>query len=211
MKSSRTISRRDFVYLAVGGGGLVVAGYPLSRVFSQPTTEGGELFKPTPTNTLGPYYKPGAPVTEKLSKPNTLGKPLIVSGRIIDTRGKLLTDAKLEVFHADAHGDYDLDGFNYRGVIPVSTSGTYKYETVVPGEYGGRAQHVHYMINAPGHKRLITQLYFENDPKFGGDPNRNYTRDGLVEHRELIRPVSSVKRNNVEYSTVEFNLCLEPV
>lgn len=209
MKSSNTISRRDFVYLAIGGGGLVVAGYPLSRVLSQPNNERSELFKPTPTNTLGPYYKSGAPLTEKLTHADASAKPLMVSGKVINTRGQILSDAKLEVFHANAHGDYDMDGFDCRGVIPVSTSGTYKYETVVPGQYGGRAQHVHYMINAPGHRRLITQLYFENDPKFAGDPNRNYIRDNLVEHRELIRPVLSMERNKVNYSIVEFHLCLE--
>ncbi len=209
---TRTISRRDFVYLAIGGGGLVVAAYPLSKVFSQPGGNGGgaELFKPTPTNTLGPFYKRGAPLKEKLTATNSGGTPLLVTGRVIDTHGKVLADAKLEVFHSNAHGDYDMDGFDCRGEIAIAANGSYRYETVVPGQYGGRAQHVHYMINAPGHKRLITQLYFENDPKFGGDPDRNFVKDGLVEHRELIRPVTSMKRNGVEYSTVEFNLCLEP-
>ncbi|MDQ5844914.1 MAG: hypothetical protein M3539_06415, partial [Acidobacteriota bacterium] len=166
-----TISRREFVYLSLGGG-LLIAGYPIGRALSK-TGQGSNLkvFAPTPTNTLGPFYKKGAPRRDKLTEATAVGMPLLVAGRIINTSGKVLFDAKLEVFHSDGHGEYDMDGFNCRGEIPVGTNGSYSYETVVPGQYGGRAQHVHYMVNAPGHKRLITQLYFENDPKFQGNPD----------------------------------------
>ena len=203
------ISRREFIYLGVGGG-LVVAAYPFAGALplgSMPTE--GELFQPTPSNTLGPFYISGAPRKEKLIADGAAGTPLLVSGRVINTRGKVLSDAKLEVFHSDAHGEYDMNGFNYRGEIPVTAIGSYRYETVVPGQYGGRAQHVHYMISAPGHRRLITQLYFEDDPKFSGNPDRNFTRDGLVQHRELIRPVRKTKKDGKDCSVVEFNICLQ--
>lgn len=204
-----TISRREFVYLSLGGG-LLIAGYPIGRALSR-TGEGSDkkVFAPTPTNTLGPFYKKGAPRRNKLTETSAAGMPLLVWGRIINTSGKVLFDATLEVFHSDGNGEYDMNGFNCRGEIPVGPNGAYSYETVVPGQYGGRAQHVHYMVTAPGHKRLITQLYFENDPKFQGNPDRNYTRDSLVEHRELIRPVTTFKEKNLDWSSVEFNLCLE--
>jgi catechol 1,2-dioxygenase len=102
-----------------------------------------------------------------------------------------------------------MRGFHCRGEVPVNSNGEYRYESVVPGQYGGRAQHVHYVISAPGHKRLVTQLYLETDPKFEGNPDRNYTKDSLVWHRELIRPVTAIKRNNLSYASVEFNICLE--
>jgi protocatechuate 3,4-dioxygenase beta subunit len=209
MSQRRTISRREFVYLGLGGG-LVVAGYPLARAFSSTSTPvEGELFQPTPSNTLGPFYVSGAPRREKLTTAGAAGTPLLVTGQVINTLGKVLADAKLEVFHSDAHGDYDMQGFNFRGEIPVHANGSYRYETIVPGQYGGRAQHVHYMISAPGHRRLITQLYFEDDPKFAGNPDVNFTRDGLVEHRELIRPVTRTRKDGKEHSVVEFNICLQ--
>ncbi|MEK6281391.1 MAG: hypothetical protein AABN95_13645 [Acidobacteriota bacterium] len=202
------ISRRDFVYLGLGGG-LVLATYPFGRAFSQRGASGTKLFVPTPSNTLGPFYKKGAPRKEKLLAANEGGTPLLVNGRVINTDGKVLSDAIVEVFHSDAQGEYDMRGFHCRGEVPVNSNGEYKYESVVPGQYGGRAQHVHYVISAPGHKRLVTQLYFENDPKFEGNPDRNYTKDNLVWHRELIRPVTTTKRNNLSYASVEFNICLE--
>ena len=203
------VSRRDFVYLCIGGG-LLAAGFPLARVISQ-SKDGKKylILNPTPSNTLGPYYKSGAPRREKLTEANEKGTPLLVTGRVFNIEGKPLTNATVEVFHANAMGDYDMEGWRWRGEIPLNAGGEYSYETVVPGQYGGRAQHVHYMINAPGHKRLVTQLYFENDPKFAGNPDKNYTRDGLVWHRELIRPVANINRNGTAYSAVTFDICLE--
>ncbi len=203
------VSRRDFVYLCIGGG-LLAAGFPLARVISQ-SKDGKKylILNPTPSNTLGPYYKPGAPRREKLTEANEKGTPLLVTGRVFNIEGKPLTNATVEVFHANAMGDYDMEGWRWRGEIPLNAGGEYSYETVMPGQYGGRAQHVHYMINAPGHKRLVTQLYFENDPKFAGNPDKNYTRDGLVWHRELIRPVANINRNGTAYSAVTFDICLE--
>lgn len=205
MKLSQ-ISRRDFIYLSIGGG-LLVASYPLARVVSQSKDGKNSLaYAPTPSNTLGPFYKKGAPLREKLIEQNDPGIPLLVAGSIINTSGQRLAGATLEVFHSDHYGEYDLEGFRHRGQIPVHASGEYKFETIIPGQYGGRAQHIHYVITAPGHRQLVTQLYFENDPKFEGNPDKNYTKDGLVGYRELIRPVT---KNNASHSSVVFDICLE--
>jgi protocatechuate 3,4-dioxygenase beta subunit len=207
MKTSR-ISRRGFIYL--GGVGLVAASYPLARSLSQSSdVAAGRKFQPTPSNTLGPFYKKGAPTRERLIEPNEAGVPLLVAGRVFDTEGEALPGAVVEVFHSDHYGEYDQEGFRHRGRIPVRAQGDYWFETVMPGQYGGRAQHVHYVITAPGHKQLVTQLYFETDPKFEGNPDKNYTKDGLVWHRELIRPVAKITRNNTAFSSVVFDICLE--
>ncbi|HEX8921665.1 MAG TPA: hypothetical protein VF766_09320 [Pyrinomonadaceae bacterium] len=206
----RQFSRRDFFYLCLGGG-LLAAAYPLARVVSQ-SRDGGkqsQAHAPTPSNTLGPYYKKGAPVRERLIEQNEAGSPLLVTGRVRNTSGQALSSATIEVFHSDHRGDYDLDGFRYRGQIPVRAGGEYHIETILPGQYGGRAQHIHYVITAPGHKQLVTQLYFETDPKFEGNPDKNYTKDNLIWHRELIRPVGKATKNNVSYSAVDFDIYLE--
>jgi protocatechuate 3,4-dioxygenase beta subunit len=205
----RQFSRRDFFYLCLGGS-LLAAGYPLARVISQSKDgKNRRVHAPTPSNTLGPFYKQGAPQRERLIEQNDPGSPLLVAGRVLNTDGQSLPAATIEVFHSDHRGDYDLEGFRYRARIPVRESGEYRYETIMPGQYGGRAQHIHYVITAPGHRQLVTQLYFETDPKFAGNPDKNYTRDNLVWHRELIRPVAKVTKNNVSYSSVDFDIYLE--
>jgi protocatechuate 3,4-dioxygenase beta subunit len=208
MKDEQT-SRRNFIHLCIGGT-LVAASYPVVKVISQPAeTNGDQKITPTPNNTLGPFYKKGAPRREKIVEANDAGKPLFVSGRVVNVEGKSLANAKVEVFHANNSGDYDMGGWNWRGEVPVNGAGEYRFESIVPGQYGGRAQHIHYRISAPGHKQLITQLYFANDPFYAGDPDKNYKRDGLVWHRELIRPVTMQNKNNTAYSSVVFDICLE--
>jgi protocatechuate 3,4-dioxygenase beta subunit len=205
----RQLSRRDFFYLCVGGG-LLAMSYPLARVISQSRDgKSKQAFAPTPSNTLGPFYKKGAPRTERLIGQGDAGTPLLVAGRVINTSGQSLHAATIEVFHSDNQGNYDHEGFHFRGQIPVHENGEYKFETIIPGQYGDRAQHIHYVITAPGHKQLVTQLYFETDPKFEGNADKNYTKDNLVWHRELIRPVTKIDKGNVSYSSVVFDICLE--
>lgn len=146
--------------------------------------------QPTPFCELGPFYKRQAPNTLKLREPGDSGMPLELSGVVYNIRGEVVPDAKLEVWQTNNFGQYDIEGYRYRAVIEPGAKGSYAIESVMPGHYPGRVcQHVHYLITAPGHKALITQLYFATDPVFEGNPNKNFTRDPLITSRELVRPV----------------------
>lgn len=200
-------SRRNFIYLLLGGG-IIAGGYPIISVLSQSIErQSKQGLSPTHSNSLGPFYKKGAPRREKLFEASEPGTPLLVAGRVFNTDGKALPDAVIEVFHADNSGNYDMEGFRLRGQIAPQASGDYKFETIVPAGYGGRPRHIHYVVSAPGHRQLVTQLYFADDPFFGGDPGKNYSRDSLVD-RELIRPVAFTEMNNRRQSSVVFDICL---
>ena len=171
-----------------------------------------ELRKPTPANELGPFYKKRAPETATLRAPGDPGMPLSVSGQILDTRGEKLPNVVLEVWQTDHLGHYDLDGYRYRAKLPADNSGNYKFESVMPGHYPDRVcQHIHYLVTAPGHKPLVTQLYFATDPVFEGDPDKNFNRDPLIHNRELVRPVMLVGDPKDIHAAVNFELCLERV
>ncbi len=207
MKSEQE-SRRRFIYLLTGGG-LLGVGYPLISALSQSGEKRSrQAFSPTHSNSLGPFYKKGAPRKEKLNEAGDAGTPLLVTGRVINTEGQKLAGASLEVFHADNSGNYDMEGFRFRGQVVAGADGEYKFETITPGGYGGRPQHIHYVISAPGHRPLTTQLYFANDPFFGGDPDKNYSRDNLVD-RELIRPVTFARQDKLRQAAVVFDICLD--
>ena len=49
-------------------------------------------------------------------------------------------------------------------------TGFYELETIHPGYYTGRTKHIHYLIQHPGYKKLVTQLYFKGDPRNPADP-----------------------------------------
>lgn len=164
----------------------------------------------TQWNEIGPFFKKRAPNATHLKAPNDPGLPLNVSGRVFGTRGDALPGATLEVWQADHHGLYDLDGYRYRASLVSDPSGVYRFDSVMPGHYPARVcQHIHYVVKAPGHKPLITQLYFATDPVFDGDPDRNFSKDPLVLSRELVRPVTLTGDPKTIQANVTFEVVLE--
>jgi protocatechuate 3,4-dioxygenase beta subunit len=166
--------------------------------------------KPTPPNEIGPFYKGQAPGTSHLRAPGDPGLPLGVSGLVFSTNGEALPHSTVEIWQADHLGQYDLKGYRYRATITADDAGKYSFDTVMPGHYPGRVgQHIHYMVKAPGHKPLTTQLYFATDPAFGGDPDHNYRRDPLLHTRELVRPVTIAGDPKEIQALVNFEIVLE--
>src|SRR5207245_2478025 len=103
----------------------------------------------------------------RLAPSGAAGVPLVVEGRVLDTRGDVVPEATVETWHADHFGEYDLAGYDYRGHLLSDGKGAYGFESVIPGHYPGRVgQHVHYLVMAPGHRPLSTQLYFATDTVF---------------------------------------------
>ena len=192
-------SRRVFIGHAVKGGLFVV-----SYTFWGPRFLYAAI-DPTPEQTAGPFYRQGAPLKERLEEPGDPGTRLTVSGQVVDTNEHPLPDTKIEIWHANHHGQYDMDGYRYRAQLHMNNQGRYRFTTVLPGSYGERPRHIHYRISSPDHKPLITQLYFETDPYFEGNPDKNFRKDPLLRYRELIRPVSSTS----DQLAVFFRICLE--
>jgi catechol 1,2-dioxygenase len=127
----------------------------------------------TETNIEGPFYKPDAPWRSKLLEKDE--KTLTISGTVFGPGKKPLANAVVDVWHADAKGDYDNDGFKHRGRLKTDKDGRYEIETVMPGRYPldeshWRPAHVHYKVSAEGHVKLTTQLYFKGDPHLEKDP-----------------------------------------
>jgi len=205
------LSRRDVLSKCFAAG-LLVAASPLteSRVLAFWQEAEARKLKPTPPNDLGPFYKPQAPRAIRLTRPGDPGLPLSVSGAVFNTRGEALSDAVLEIWQADPLGHYDNEGFHYRAQLSPGRKGEYSFETNMPGHYPTRvAQHIHYKVSSPGHKTLITQLYFATDPVFEGDPDRTYRKDPLLESRELIRPVRVFADPQAIHAAVSFEIVLE--
>ena len=86
-----------------------------------------------------------------------------------------------------------------------------KFDTIMPGQYPDHVcQHVHYLVIAPGHKPLVTQLYFADRSGLRRrSPDKNFSKDPLVQSRELVRPVTIAGDPKAMYTAVSFELCLE--
>ena len=204
------VNRREALERCAAAG-LLLAGPGLTASSVAAAWQQAErtALKPTPRNALGPYYKKDAPFTTRLRGARDAGLALSISGRVLDTRGDPLEGAVLEVWQTDHSGVYDLTGYKYRAQMRPS-NGVYGIETVMPGHYPDRVcQHVHFLITAPGHKILVTQLYFATDIVFQGDPDKNYVKDPLLKSRELVRPVTLLSDGDSVSARVAFDLCLE--
>jgi len=144
---------------------------------------------PTPHVVLGPFYPVRPPsdagadlVARDPSAASAHGQPIEIRGRVLTVAGRPIAGALVEIWHADARGRYlhpsdasdtppDPDFRGY-GVQRTDHAGRYRFRTVKPGAYHDghemRAPHVHFQITAP-RDRLVTQLFFENEPLHHAD------------------------------------------
>jgi len=206
------MTRRECLLECVALGSLrLMPGLALAdSVLAVEAGERNAPLKPTPANEIGPFYKQLAPNNAHLRAANDPGLALSVAGRVLSVRGDSLPAAKVEIWQADHLGAYDLDGFRYRASLSSDAAGSYSFDSVMPGHYPGRVcQHIHYVVTAPGHKRLVTQLYFATDPAFDGNPDRNYSRDPIVQSRDLVCPVTLVGDPGAIHASVDFDVVLE--
>ncbi|MDZ4718931.1 MAG: protocatechuate 3,4-dioxygenase subunit beta [Roseiflexaceae bacterium] len=117
-----------------------------------------------------------------------IGQRIIVSGRVLDAQGHPIPHTLVEIWQANAAGRYihrrdqwpgPLDPhFLGIGRCHTDANGVYRFLTVRPGAYpwknhpnAWRPAHIHFSLFGPNWgTRLITQMYFQDDPLFFQDP-----------------------------------------
>jgi protocatechuate 3,4-dioxygenase beta subunit len=114
----------------------------------------------TPAQTEGPYYTPNSPERASLIEPGMGGTKLIVTGYVLTKDCQPIANAWLDFWQADDQGVYDNAGYRLRGHLFTDETGRYTLETILPGEYPGRTEHIHVKVHAPNSPILTTQLYF---------------------------------------------------
>jgi len=124
-----------------------------------------------------------------------LGERIILTGRVLDSDGRPVRHALVEVWQANAAGRYvdpvdthpaPLDpNFTGAGRCLTDEDGVYRFVTVKPGAYpwrnhanAWRPAHVHFSLLGPQlASRLVTQMYFPGDPLMPFDPILNSIAD----------------------------------
>lgn len=165
------VSRRHLVV-----GVAAVAGVSAARA---------QQLVPTSPQDLGPFYpimRPAdhdADLTRVKGRSGTAtGQPINVIGRIVDLQGNPIRNAQVEIWQCNAAGRYDHPGDranptaldpNFQGFARLASDrdGQFKFRSVKPKDYdtpvGRRTPHIHFSID--GHsERLVTQMYFPNEP-----------------------------------------------
>jgi protocatechuate 3,4-dioxygenase beta subunit len=120
-----------------------------------------------------------------------IGERIIVTGRVLDDCGRAVPNALVEIWQANACGRYihhndqhaaPLDpNFTGCGRVLTNANGEYRFTTLKPGAYpwrnhlnAWRPAHIHFSIFGVNFvSRLVTQMYFPNDPLLALDPIYN--------------------------------------
>ena len=174
--SRRTIARQLGLFL----GGASILGSGVARALVK-----------TPAQTAGPFYPPephgetdiDLTLLEGHSE-RAAGDVILVRGRITDTDGNPLANARVDIWQANHYGRYDhpddsnpapLDpNFQGIGVTRTDVDGRYGFKTIRPAPYpigrtASRPAHIHFKISHEDKRGVTTQMYFEGDPLIEGD------------------------------------------
>ncbi len=174
----------------------------------------------TPSTVLGPFHVQGAvekPLGATLS--GAAGEAMRVEGRVTSADGTPLPGAELDIWHSDADGLYDVqhhgeppelrarfraDGegrFHFTTIAPtaypVPTDGPVGAMLAATGRHPMRPAHVHFMIAAPGHRRLVTHVFAAGDPYLDSDAVFG-VKDALV--REWTRDADGVRALRYDFA-----------
>jgi len=133
------------------------------------------------------------------------GQRIVVSGRVLEEDGRPVRDSLVEIWQANAAGRYrhDVDrhdapldpGFDGAGRCMTDSQGNYRFVTIKPGAYpwpnhpnAWRPAHIHFsLFGRAFSQRLVTQMYFPDDPLFPYDPIFNSVRDPKARERLVSR------------------------
>jgi protocatechuate 3,4-dioxygenase beta subunit len=117
-----------------------------------------------------------------------LGQRIIVCGRVLDEDRRPIPGTVIEIWQANAAGRYahakdqwdaPLDAnFTGAGRAVTDAEGRYRFTTIRPGAYpwgnhdnAWRPAHIHFSVLGPAFAtRLVTQMYFPDDPLIDIDP-----------------------------------------
>ena len=151
------------------------------------------LIPHTLSELTGPLYghNPIGEVDNDLTRQHPgepIGERIVVAGRVMDEDGRPIPNTLIELWQANAAGRYlhssdnhpaPLDpNFTGAGRIMTDEAGNYRFVTIKPGAYpwrnhsnAWRPAHIHFSLFGPCFiTRLVTQMYFPNDPLMAFDP-----------------------------------------
>ncbi|MCY1430486.1 Hydroxyquinol 1,2-dioxygenase [compost metagenome] len=147
----------------------------------------------TESTVFGPFYIAGMPEREYgENMAFSPGVPALVTGRVLDTEGRPIAGATLDVWQTADNGMYSGQDTaqphgNLRGRYRTDEEGRYAIRTIVPvsypiptdgpvgrlldatGRHPWRPAHLHFMVEAEGQRTLVTHLFNHDDPFLKSD------------------------------------------
>lgn len=170
------LTRRSTLKLGISGG---IASLASIQIITAKT------LAPTPKEIEGPFYPVRAQADKDFDltqiegrEGKALGDVFQIKGRVLDTNGKPIVGATVDLWQANAAGRYDhprdprteaLDpNFQGWGIVPSGKEGGFIFKTIKPGTYPvgkgwTRPPHIHFKVSQKGFQTLVTQMYFPDE------------------------------------------------
>jgi len=158
----------------------------------------------TPPQGKGPFY----PLQLPLDRDNDLvhngagagiaqGVILDVAGRLTDQDGRPLAGTQIEIWQVNAFGRYHHPGdeqdlpwdpnFQGYGRTLTDTDGAYRFRTIRPVAYPGRAPHIHFALSDARFATFYTQMYLAGAPENDSDFLLNRVRERKLRERLIVK------------------------
>jgi protocatechuate 3,4-dioxygenase beta subunit len=208
-----TEQRRRLLQALAGGGALALAA-PLARAAS---------LVATPRQAKGPFYPLDLPLDRDNDLVRVSGQGRIAHGEILDVYGRLLDEAgrplsgvQLEIWQVNGHGRYHHPGddrdlpwdpaFQGFGRTVSDAEGGYRFRTVRPTAYPGRAPHIHFALSDSRFATFYTQMYVAGAPENTQDFLLSSVRDGKA--RDSLIVALEASPNNGSQLAGRFDIVL---
>lgn len=175
--------RQEFILLSD-----VLGASMLTIAVNHPASEGA-----TESTVFGPFFVDDSPQVEAGGDitGGAPGEPCWVEGTVRSTGGEPIPHARIEVWEADEDGLYDVQysdgrtagrahlfsddegGYAFWGVTPtpypIPADGPVGDLLTATGRSPMRAPHLHFMVTAPGYRKLVTHIFVAGDPQNAND------------------------------------------
>ncbi len=182
---------------------LLAASMPLALSATLPVPAGAAALVPTARQPLGPFYPRTLPLDRDADLVQVEGRAeqaagivTHVFGRVTDIDGRPQPGVRLEIWQCNAFGRYHHprapatgpidENFQSYGATVSDGEGAYRFRTIRPVPYPGRAPHIHFAIQGPGFERLVTQMYVEGEPDNDRDGLLRSVRDPAARARLIV-------------------------
>jgi hydroxyquinol 1,2-dioxygenase len=193
----------------------------------------------TSSSVLGPFHSVGAPllpVGADLKKEND-GATVVVEGYVKDTDGNPIKGALIELWQTAENGLYysqdgAQDDFNLCLAMKTGADGRYAMTTVKPAPYKvpddgpvgelfratgrtpWRPSHLHFIVQSPGYRSLVTEVFANGDPYLDSDAVFGVREDLIMDYVEsfdlsaLPKDLEVGSKVTLPYYTVDFDFVL---
>jgi protocatechuate 3,4-dioxygenase, beta subunit len=175
----------------------------------------------TPAQMRGPFYPLAFPLDQDNDLVSVRGRSGIahgmitnIAGQVLDDKGRPQPGVRMEIWQVNGYGRYHHAGddsdkpidpdFQGYGTALTGADGAYRFRTVKPVAYPGRAPHIHFALTRNDFGTFTTQMYVAGAP----ENDRDFLLAGIRDRRARASLIVALTPASAGEVAGEFNIVL---